>query len=1354
MSVEAFTVDGKVTLDITPFQTAIDKLSKELTELKNGLNSLGINASNFTNELALANSEMVKIKEEVVSVDSDLMNAVNGMGRLREETAEFGSQLGVASETVSALTNETSTLSYNFSQFTTEVTEAVEKVQVLTNEFSSMRYYIDMAKAEAEGLLQIEERTYKARMDSLTALQSGESRRIQNLHNIIDYLHMEEQQMEANASIQKDIVLRLEREEQKRQEIMQNTLNMAKRELSYLEQQHQAEVKLYDDIIRRYEAQGKLATTVTEQLGLLAERNATEKEEIAFLEDQLIIQKSIVTLLEEGTSASVKYAETLMKRLDTDTEVYAIIEAQLVAEKERLAILEEQDAVLKKQTADREKQLATSRQGNQLDNMAYLPRRIMSMALTMWGFNEIMDIYETTSANLNARGSMQYFGNQLQTDNRYLTQTNQTLGQVRRNLDGFGTDLDRLQKKYQKIDMTVIGANAEETAYKYGVQSDKLGDLAEAYAIYGSEFVKQGRTQEDSVLAINDALDGEVRRLKEVNIKMEDLEEHGYDGTTSTLIDALNEIAKERGYDVTAQNITNLSDAITVLELKISQDLASAFEKIEPLLREVAKDFVTILETFEWAFGGINKLWNDFTLWADIEFGVRNMQKFGKSFLNFLGWFVTFAITLGIVYKVVKGIKSVLGGIGSVLGKSGDIAKTTGDVAKTTGTIGESGGFKDNFMKEWAKVGKDVGKMARIFVDVAVAMVGAFVLIEMGILMISGIGYTYESLKPQFESGIEFIKEFGLWFALLGGAMLVFSYAVSKIPESAITGITKGATKLAYGMAIAMGLVAEAIGLLIAPMLAIALLGGTANFLGNNLDKGIEVITWIGNALHQIDLPIAIFIGGFLAISLLLGLVEPLTLALAIGIVSSLALVTEVIGLLIFPLSAIALLGGTASMLGEENINKGAETISLIGRVLQVLSGAIVNLLIVDIGVFGVQLVDWANRFLSGGKDGLTVLTDEILPSLQDFVTKFNTLDFSTPIDSAKVQAVSQMAEQIPPLFQAISKINNALGTNDAVGNVFGAIGGAISGTLGMGLKGKLDQLYNDVKDVMDFANKLGNISTNATGNASGVTAIANAVAQLQAKLRLMVTTINTASTQVRASARNLGSALTQGFKDGSASFSSTVVSVLAKGISEIQARYNTFNNGGRTLGNKMVTGFQNHKPTLKSIVAKEMQYALQELDSKKDEFYNKGKMLGTQLTNGFQDGMEFHSPALISRTIAKEMEYSMLALDRGKQLMYQGGVALGQALTNGYQNYGNIRTDIGVLASKGISSEQLQANAKNVQGNSKGNKQVPQIFAPTVNIDMSNSTIIGVQDLDARIRQSVDKAMIEYNSPNGAIGY
>ena len=1201
----------------------------------------------------------------------------------------------------------------------------------------------DEARAITEAFNQI--RGLKSLIEDLSVVKG----KVESLRNDVDRIN--QSILRENESLNQ-----VNGTKQRSTQISKDILQMAQRELYYAQQQSKAELKIYEDIVKRYEAQGRLVTTVQEQLGLLAERNATEKEEIAFLDEQLMLQKTIHTLTQQGGAENIKQAEGLMKQLEANTEIATVLQEEINLEKQKLKTIEEENAMLQKQ----EKERLKNSKGNQLDNFSYLPRRIGSMALTMWGYQELMDLYETTTANLNARGSMKYFGDQLMTNERYLTQTNQTLGQVRRGLSDFGTDLSKLQKKYQKIDMAVIGANAEETAYKYGVQADKLGDLAEVYAVYGSEFVKQGRTQEDSVLAINDALDGEVRRLKEVNIKMEDLKAHGYkEGDTASLIDALNEIAKERGYDITAQNITNLSDAITVLELKISQGLASAFEYIEPLLREVAMDFIYMIDAISWAFGKLNRLWLDFSTELDKKFGVRNVQKFGSSVVRVLGAVITLAITFGIVYKIVKSVKGALKGLFGMLGKgTDDIAKTTGDVAKTGGTVGKDsgGGFRDNFMKQWSKTGKDIGKMARVFADVVVGMAMAFVVIEEAILIISGIGYTYDALKPQFESGIEFIKEFGLWFALLGGAMLVFSYALDKVPEGTEKAITKGATRLAYGMAIAIGLIAEAIVLLIAPMTVIALLGGTASFLGTNLDKGLEVISWIGNALHQIDLPMALFIGGFLAVSLLLGLVQPLTLALAVGIASALLLVTEAIVMLIPPLGAIALLGGTASMLGENKIQQGAETIKLIGNVLQVLAQAIPYLLVVDLSIFGVQLVEWGNRLLSGGKDGLTTLVQDILPTIQTFISDFNGLDFSETLDTAKITAIITVATQLPPLFTAIQKLNNAMGTSDALGNIGGALGGSISGAIGMGLKSKLDQLYNDVKDVMDFATKLGGLSTGNGGNTTAIQQTANAIAQLKVKLNLLITTISSASSRVQSASQRLGSAITTGFKTGTASFNSTVVSTLAKGIHEVQSRYATWLSGGKASAQKLADGFKTIGGKLKSSVRAEMGYALSELDNYKDDFYNKGAMLGQSLVDGFKSkkALDQNSPAKITKSIREELGYSMEALNTGKQMMYQGGVALGQALTNGYNSYGNLRTDVGVLASKGVSNEQLQANAKNNQlnGNQKG--QTPQLTQTNINIDMSNSTVIGVQDLDNKIRQAVEKAIVSINSPNGAIGY
>lgn len=1046
----------------------------------------------------------------------------------------------------------------------------------------------------------------------------------------------------------------------------------------------------------------------------------TEAEMLAFLESESGVISSITGSREKGLS---------------------VINEELSLEKEKMALIEEETALINEQNAVKQKGVVTGANGgkNQLDKMGYLPSRIGSMALTMWGFNEIMDVYGKTMGHINAESQKDYFAKRMGMDAK-ATQK-------------FTNQLNSMQKQYKKLDMTVVGANALETATKYKVQESSLGDLTEVMAIYGSEFVKQGRSQEDSILAVNDALDGELRRLKEVGIGAEELKATGlWNGDESDkegMLKALLQIAQERGYDKTAKDITNLSDAITTLEVKLSIDLARAFGVIEPLITDVLGNFVTMLEALEKGISWVTPKITEFAKAIGLIDKDGKATQFGNFLEDWVSWMITFGITAYGVYKIAK---PLLGMFGKLKDVGGGIAEGTGDVGKTMNT----GGFKENFKSEWGKLGKNLGKMARVFVEFAVALAMAWALIEEAILLISAIGYTYDSLKPQFDSGIEFIKEFGLWFALLGGALLVFSYALGKVPESAMQTVTKGATRLAYGMAIAIGLVTEAIGLLIAPMLAIALLGGTASFLGTNLDKGLEVISWIGNALHQIDLPVALFIGGFIAISLLLGLVQPLTIGLAVGIASALLLVTEAIVMLIPPLGAIALLGGTASMLGEDKIQQGAETIKLIGNVLQVLAQAIPYLLVVDLTIFGVQLVEWGNRLLSGGKDGLTTLVQDILPTIQTFISDFNGLDFSETLDTAKITAITTVATQLPPLFTAIQKLNNAMGTSDALGNIGGALGGSISGAIGMGLKSKLDQLYNDVKDVMDFATKLGGLSTGNGGNTTAIQQTANAIAQLKVKLNLLITTISSASSRVQSASQRLGSAITTGFKTGTASFNSTVVSTLARGIHEVQSRYATWLSGGRTSAQKLADGFKTIGGKLKSSVRAEMGYALRELDNYKDDFYNKGAMLGQSLVDGFKSkkALDQNSPAKITKSIREELGYSMEALNNGKQMMYQGGVALGQALTNGYNSYGNLRTDVGVLASKGVSNEQLQANAKSVQVKGKGNQQTPQLTQTNINIDMSNSTVIGVQDLDTKIRQAVEKAIVSINSPNGAIGY
>ena len=1362
MSVEAFTVDGKVTIDTTPFESGIAKVTSKLSELSGSMKSMmemgggNWNFNGALNGLKTLKDDIAVIKQDIATMNTEFANT-KGINALKTEIASLRSEIDAIKQKVNETTTQTV---QRVREVKTEISAIVSGTEPLVQLWSAMNgqmaeHYDILGIYNSEiGQINAKWRETQGLVEKNTAFMkeievSGS--------NIAKYFTHETQILERNVSL-------LEQEAELTnlltQKSRQNatTISQISRELSRVTN-FSREVGTYfanEDKILRMSLR-----TLQEQDRILADKLAKSERETALAREIAEINKLDMDIRRASANAEAEMLAFLESERGVISSItgsrekgLSVINKELSLEKEKMALIGEETALINEQNAVKEKGAVTGVNGgkNKLDKMGYLPSRIGSMALTMWGFNELMDIYNNTYSHINAEGQRDYFAKRIGMDTKAL--------------NGFKGEIASMQKQYQKLDMTVVGANALETASKYGVASKDLGNLTKVMAIYGSEFVKQGRSQEDSILAINDALDGELRRLKEVGIGAEELEATGlWSGDESDktgMILALLQIADERGYTKTAQEITNLSDAIQVLEVRLAIDLAQAFHIIEPILTETAKVFVGLLTIAEQLAKVIGDLGKAFGSWLDSTFGKGTSTKFFDGITKGLGYLLAFLI----MYKVADKIREAVSGF-SLLGKGwgklqdklgrtkgmDKASDSLGDFTNSTtgGTVSKGGGFKENFMAQWSKLGKDLGKMARVFVDVAVALALAFVLIEEGILIISGIGATYDALKPQFESGVEFIKEFGLWFALLGGAMLGLSYAIGRIPKGVEKAITKGATKLAYGMAIAIGLIAEAIVLLIAPMTAIALLGGTASFLGTNSDKGLEVISWIGNALHKIDLPVALFIGGFLAISLLLGLVQPLTLALAVGIASALLLVTEAIVMLIPPLGAIALLGGTASMLGEDKIQQGAETIKMIGNVLQVLAQAIPYLLVVDLSIFGVQLVEWGNRLLSGGKDGLTTLVQDILPTIQTFISDFNDLDFSETLDTAKVQAVTTMANQIPPMFRAVQNLNNVLGGG---GVSVSLLGGLIEIKSDSGLGDKLTAFYEDIKAVMDFARKLGGLGTGGNENTTAIQQTSNAITQLKTKLDLFITTISGASVKVQTASTKLGNALPNGFKTGSSSFGSAVVSVLAKGVREIQSRYNTFNNGGKTLGQKMIDGFKNHKPSLKTVTSKEIDYALDELDDAKDDFYNKGKALGSELTRGYQDGADIHSPGLIARTTARELRYTMDALDTGKKMMYQGGVALGQALTNGYNSYGNLRTDVGVLAQKGVSNEQLQANARSVQGKGKGNQQTQQLTQTNINIDMSNSTVIGVQDLDNKIRQAVEKAIVSINSPNGAIGY
>lgn len=219
---------------------------------------------------------------------------------------------------------------------------------------------------------------------------------------------------------------------------------------------------------------------------------------------------------------------------------------------------------------------------------------VMSGAMSMIGGMVFYDlaagVMESAQASLQGRQQLQSYG--------------QMLGMTKTEISAYTKELSKLQQQYKKVDMYVVGSQVQQAAKMYGLGKDNLTGMAEMYAVAASAFQMNGRSQKDSVLAVNDALDGEFRRLKEIGISQDTLKANGWNGDLNdkkSLIDALNKSLQKRGFADFAKNITSSSEAMQALKMSIGQLVAVLFDQLSPLLIPVAMgvyQVVSALTTF------------------------------------------------------------------------------------------------------------------------------------------------------------------------------------------------------------------------------------------------------------------------------------------------------------------------------------------------------------------------------------------------------------------------------------------------------------------------------------------------------------------------------------------------------------------------------------------------------------------------------------------------------------------------------------------------------------------------------------------------------------------------------------
>lgn len=225
-------------------------------------------------------------------------------------------------------------------------------------------------------------------------------------------------------------------------------------------------------------------------------------------------------------------------------------------------------------------------------------RTAASMTVGMIGFDLVNSMVQGARESINAAASFERFG--------------QRLGMTEGELQQFHGAVDKMQDSFRKVDMNAVGAAALEMGVKLKLPKESMDELTKTTAVMSSAFVKEGRTQEDAILAVSDAMDGQFRRLQELGISQDMLMKNGWDGDINNktgLLQAMNKTLDDMGFTQTAQEIVTLDDAWAALTVTGSKLIQSILVPITPII-------ITVVEMITWMVEALQSAWSSMPDWA------------------------------------------------------------------------------------------------------------------------------------------------------------------------------------------------------------------------------------------------------------------------------------------------------------------------------------------------------------------------------------------------------------------------------------------------------------------------------------------------------------------------------------------------------------------------------------------------------------------------------------------------------------------------------------------------------------------------------------------------------------------
>lgn len=536
---------------------------------------------------------------------------------------------------------------------------------------------------------------------------------------------------------------------------------------------------------------------------------------------------------------------------------------------------------------------------------------------------------------------------------------------------------------------------------------------------------------------------------------------------------------------------------------------------------------------------------------------------------------------------------------------------------------------------------------------------------------LGALGDQFSGMQEQVRKGTEAMKivSDSLYYllpfipALAGGILLGIAVFESGPIGAALS------VAVAGGIAIGIGLVAEAIWLLQAPLWAIGDLGNKFQDL-SNVQRGAEAIRLTADALKSVAEAMSY-----------LALIDISLLSQTISDVVSQWLGVDLGG----SLSDLTAEGGVISQLNTfaQEFNKFEfEPIQQDKVTALATAGDGVK----TIGDAMVKVKDAMNNLPDEFKNPQTTLTynkdtdkisvatedttgyfdtfKEPLKQLKDFVYDFNhSDDFNIEVvDTGRLSAINSAADMITQINTAVENVKTAMQnvgnaqweTSYAEGGIFAAAGnfiyhatgidsinnGSSSGSYKSSLGSSLQAMEDIISDMFTFQSNISQYSGGEGGEGANVGGLSNMITIVQDAISKLSQTLSDGVPTIKQNGNSLGSAIVKGFKEGSVGINSVGSGIPAKIANGIMTNKDMVYNTSNSLGKTTATKFKEGVNPMSDYMTWELSYVKEAMTSRYDELGQTAYDLGAHIAARFKEGDDINSPGIMARSIQDEIGY------------------------------------------------------------------------------------------------------------------